>query len=584
MLQAFRILPFLLAVTIAAGFTAGLWAWLGRSIDIVDAPGGRFECLSYTPAIGDASPLKAKDGVFPVPAGSIASDMATLVRTTDCVRTYSMLGAQGDVLAHAAAAGMKVMVGIWIGADDKRNAREIERALTLAEAHPEAVRAIVVGNEVLLRREMTGERLAGIIRSVKTRTDLPVTYADIYEFWRRNPMVAEAVDIVTIHALPYWDDPAPVDIDHVQAHVRGVIEQARATFPGKRLQIGEIGWPSAGRTRAGAVPSLVNEARFVREFAAQSAAIGLPYNLIEAIDQPWKRVPEGTVGGYWGILDRDREPKFPLTGPVSEWPRWRTAAGFTFGLALGVLLWGAGRRPALSWPRWLALGIVAPATGATLWGLGNHLASIAIGWIGGIWAFFLMGVAVAGGVLLIAQVIGLTLPRPAGLTTVTAALHHRRWNAAVGLGLLHWTVMLPAAVLALSIAVDGRHRDFLQLAFWLPAAGFAWLAWRTRRDGHPAPRAEEGWIAGLLVACAPFCVDAIVNREALVWAGVCLLLALPWAGDAWAEGRYLLRVRQGPDSGPPRQHQRGEYGRRSGEGGVIENHAEARCNQRRRSP
>ncbi|HZD26846.1 MAG TPA: glycoside hydrolase family 17, partial [Alphaproteobacteria bacterium] len=320
-----------LAVLLAAAGAVALWAWLGRPIAMVAVPGGRLQCLSYTPTQGDSSPLDEEK--YRVPEGLIERDLKALKPYTACIRTYTSYGPQAEVLPVAAKLGLKVMLGIWISDDEKRNAREIDAGLALAKRYPQAVRDIVVGNEVLLRREMTGKRLAGIIRSVKARTDLPVTYADIYEFWRRNPVVAHAVDIMTLHVLPYWDDPTPVSINEVQGLVRQVVEKARATYPGEPMQIGEIGWPSAGRTRGYAAPSLVNEARFVREFTAQAKSLGLPYNLIEAIDQPWKRAPEGTVGGYWGILDVNRTLKFPLSGPVSEWPHWRAAAGFAAALA-----------------------------------------------------------------------------------------------------------------------------------------------------------------------------------------------------------------------------------------------------------
>jgi len=536
LIRPFPALPCAAAIALAVSISIALWAWLGRPVPIVDAPTGRLECLSYAPTTDDASPLTAVEGVYTVPAGLIAADLAALAPYTECVRTYSMLGSQGDVLAAAAAAGMQVMVGIWIGADDVRNEREIAAALAIAHAHPKAVRAIVVGNEVLLRREMTGERLARIVRSVKARTDLPVTYADIFEFWRRNPVVVDAVDFVTIHVLPYWDDPAPVGIDAVQAHVRTIVATARQTFPGKAIRIGEIGWPSAGRTRAGAVPTRVNEARFVREFAAQAATIGLPYNLIEAVDQPWKRAPEGTVGGYWGLLDKARQPKFPLTGPVSEWPDWPWAAAFAAGLSiLSLLLAGWRLRPAAPW-RWAGLGLAVPAAGASLWALVDYLGALAIGWTGMVWATVLVAIASAGGVLLVLQLAGKALPRPASLAEVTVWLRRgRAWDGTIGLGLLHWAVVLPAAIVAVSLAVDGRHRDFLQLAFWLPAMGFALLAWQRRGETSAKPRPEEGWMAALLALSAPFAIDSLANREAIVWALVCVALALPWLADARRE-------------------------------------------------
>jgi glucan 1,3-beta-glucosidase len=543
-----RLVAALLGLLVAAGTSGGLWWYLGRSVDIVDVPRGHLQCLSYTPAAGDESPLTATKGLFKVPDGMIERDLQILSQYTDCIRTYSMLGEQGKAMKAAADAGIKVLVGIWIGDNDERNEQEIARALELANQYPQAVRAIVVGNEVLLRREMTGERLAGIIESVKARTTFPVTYADIYEFWRRNPVVGEAVDLVTVHVLPYWDDPHPVTIDEVQAHARRIIEDTRRLFPGKTVQIGEIGWPSSGRTRSGAAPTLVNEARFVREFAAQAESIGVPYNLIEAIDQPWKRVPEGTVGGYWGVLDKHRQLKFPLTGPVSEWPHWRWAAGFTASVSLLVFAWAALWRKPVGALRWLALGVVAPAVGATWWALAAQLAMIVIlNAVGVIWIAWLMALALVGGAMLVYAVAGgRNVPRPASFDEVLTALRTRAFNGSRVIGFYHWAVMLPAVVLAVTLALDGRHRDFMQLAFWLPAAAFLLLYLQpATRERSADAQPEEGWMAILLLLAGPLAIDTFINREAILWALTCVALSAPWLGFAWRELKRLGRVLRG---------------------------------------
>lgn len=540
------------ALLIAAAISWFLWSYLGRPIDIVDVPRGHLQCLSYSPASEEHSPLNAKDGLFHVPDGMVERDLKILSNYTDCIRTYSMLGDQGKAMKAAHEAGIKVMVGIWIGADDARNEAEISEALRLANMYPENVRSIVVGNEVMLRREMTPERLAGIIRSVKARTTFPVTYADIYEFWRRNPILADAVDLVTVHVLPYWDDPHPVSIDQVQAHSRRIIEDTQKLFPGKTIQIGEIGWPSAGRTRSGGAPSLVNEARFVREFAAQAEAIGVPYNLIEAIDQPWKRMPEGTVGGYWGILDKDRELKFPLTGPVSEWPQWRLAAAFTAIVTLIAFAWALLWDKPITPVRWFGLGIAAPAVGATCWALGDQLLAIVLNnWWGWAWISLLMLIAVIGGGLLIYAVAGgRNVPKPAGFDGVLEAIRTRRFSGSQIIGAYHWAVMLPAAVLAVSMAIDGRHRDFLQLAFWLPAAAFLLLYIQpSTRERTDKAQPEEAWIALLILIAGPFAIDQFINLEACVWAATCVVLAAPWLEFVLREGARVRDAFRRPLSG-----------------------------------
>ncbi len=44
------------------------------------------------------------------------------------------------------------------------------------------------------------------------------------------------------------------------------MEQLRRAYPNKPIVIAEVGWPSDGRTRGGAVASTSNQAMFLRRF------------------------------------------------------------------------------------------------------------------------------------------------------------------------------------------------------------------------------------------------------------------------------------------------------------------------------
>lgn len=500
-----------LAVVGAALPAVGIWAWLGRPVPLPDVDAGRLDCLSYTVAYDNVHP---GDDDFAAPAGLMASDIAHLKPLTKCIRTYSSIGDQGDAVAIAADAGIEVLLGIWIGDEDKRNEMEISRAIALAKAHPAAVRGLVVGNEVLLRREMSGARLAEIIRSVKQRSGLAVTYADVLDFWIKNPEVADAVDFMLIHVLPYWDDPVAPSIDDVQARVRDVVDTARAAFPAKDIRIGEIGWPSAGRTRGLARPSRVNQARFVREFIKGAGELGLPYNIIEAIDQPWKRAPEGTVGGYWGVLDFSRHAKFPLSGPVSEWPQWPLAAAFSVVIAAVGAVLAQVRAPAgTAAARIYVAALAGAAGGGLLWGFADQARSVAFGPLGTVWAVYLGTLAAIATVRVINHAAG----RPA---TESAAFF--------------WAVLLPAAVIALLLAIDGRHRDFLTLAFLMPAIALV-LAGPLRGAVSPS----LAWVGMALAVSGPLAIDHVGNMDALAWAGCCLLLAWPLRLAGAAELRRL---------------------------------------------
>ena len=325
----------LLLLAVAALAAAAYWVDLGRAVEMVAAPSGRIACVSYAPY------RKAGESPFTpgyeVDAARIDEDLKALSRRFDCVRTYSVGQGLDQVPAVARRYGMKVLLGAWLGRNATENAEELAHVVAVATRERDVIRGIVVGNEVLLRGELPQRTLAEHVRAVKAATGLPVTYADVWEFWLKYREVAPAVDFITIHILPYWEDE-PIAIGEAIAHVDLIYRRMQAAFPGREFLIGETGWPSAGRQRWRAVPSRVNEARFFREFMGFVERSRLPYNVIEAFDQPWKRQLEGTVGGFWGLYDDDLRDKFPLVGPVVEEPRWWMGP---LGGAVAALLFAA---------------------------------------------------------------------------------------------------------------------------------------------------------------------------------------------------------------------------------------------------
>ena len=314
-------------------------------------PGEKLYCLSYAPFRGGQTPL---DPATHIPAAQIERDLTQLARMTGCVRTYSTDYGLDQVAGIAARHGLKVIQGLWLSGHPDKNRDQVETAVALAKRYPDTIRAVVVGNEVLLRGEMSGGDLAATIRAVKARVSVPVTYADVWEFWLRNPDVAAAADFITIHILPYWED-FPIPARNAAAHVAAIRKRVAAAFPGKDVLIGEVGWPSAGRMREGALPSPANQARVIQEVLALAAREDFRVNVIEAYDQPWKRALEGTVGGHWGLIgDGTRQFKFAWGEAVSDHPLWLwQAAG---GIAFALIVFGAaiaaarGRKaPPIAW-------------------------------------------------------------------------------------------------------------------------------------------------------------------------------------------------------------------------------------------
>ena len=302
-----------------------------------------------------------------IPPQQIAEDLAQLAQISKCVRTYSVQNGMDRVPELAEKVGLKVIQGIWLGSNRFKNLAEIATVVDLTKQYPGVITAVVVGNEVLLRGEMTAADLAATIRQVKSQVKVPVTYADVWEYWLRHRDVYDAVDFVTIHILPYWED-LPIRAKYAAAHVDSIRKRVAVAFPNKEILIGETGWPSAGRMREGALPSRASQALVVSEILSLAKREKYRVNLIEAYDQPWKRQLEGTVGGYWGLIDAEqRALKYPAGQPVSNYPLWKIYLGC--GLGLSILVFGAGmlalrRRP---WsPRllsWLAVTVSATAGG-----------------------------------------------------------------------------------------------------------------------------------------------------------------------------------------------------------------------------
>lgn len=299
----------------------GLLAWLSNLPQDAgpDVPDGKISSVSFAPFREGQSPLTE---VFPT-SEEIDEDLRLLAGGTHSVRTYASTRGLTNVAAIARKYGVNVIQGAWIGGMTmaEENQAEIDQLIKLANQYPDVIKRVIVGNEVLLRGELKPEQLLQYIRQVKRSVKQPVSYADVWSFYMRYPEIAQEVDFFTVHILPYWEDE-PLKIEDTAAHVEKNYRKIRDAYPGKPILIGESGWPSAGRQRGWAVPSVVNEAKFIRSLVQLANKNGFDYNIVEAFNQPWKSQLEGVVGANWGLYSADRELVFPLTGKVTENPNW----------------------------------------------------------------------------------------------------------------------------------------------------------------------------------------------------------------------------------------------------------------------
>ena len=518
---------------IAAAAIVAAWGWLGTAVQMPPSPlaaGEKLYCISYAPFRGDQSPF---DPDIPIDPRQIDQDLAQLKQITDCVRTYSVDHGLDQIAEIAKRHGLKVLQGLWLSSRPELSRKQIETTITLAKRFPEVIAAVIVGNEVLLRGEMSAPDLARTIREVKAQVAMPVTYADVWEFWLRHRELAEAVDFVTVHILPYWED-FPIPARDAAQHVDAIRRQVVAAFPNKDIFVGEFGWPSAGRMRAGALPSPVNQARVLHEVLALAKRADYRLNLIEAYDQPWKRRLEGTVGGHWGLFDAyRRQAKFAWGGAVSNHPHWGWQAAGGVGLAAAVFAAGLARRRrmAVAVPLgcWLRITTIAIASGIMIgWTIENvPLESLTVGdWLRSLaWAAVALLAPVFGAAALVsgtrtpsfAQMLGRRVPRPGGVT-------------ALALGVLLLMLAVLSVQAGLGLVFDGRYRDFPFAPLTDAAIPFVLMsAWRfspTWQWRLLAPAAETA-MAATLAASAVYiaCNEGIANWQALWFSAALLALA-----------------------------------------------------------
>jgi exo-beta-1,3-glucanase (GH17 family) len=479
---------------ISLGAIATVWWWLGIPVNLAHAPidpNDKIQCISYAPFRNHQTSLSPATQVS---REQIAEDLAQLATISDCIRTYATDLGLDQIPELAAKAGLKVIQGIFLDRDRQKNQTQIATGIRLAREYPGTIVALVVGNEVLLRKEMSASDLAATIRSIKTQVTVPVTYADVWEFWLSNRELYDAVDFVTIHILPYWEN-VPIQAEFAAAHADKIRRQIASIFPGKEILIGEIGWPSEGRMRGSALPSRTNQARVVSEVLDLARRENFRVNLFEAYDESWKREIEGAVGGSWGLFDSvQRTLKYPPGLPISNFPLWKLQ--MCGGMALAILVFGAAWLTLRRKPRepgfvsWFAVGISATTAGI-LFGVAAqkmvYESDGAGGWL--LWGSLLVAATVSPVFGANALMSGRATPSffeilgPKGYQTesVLATMH--------GLALIVTTVI--GTVTALGLVFDPRFIDFPFAALTMAAVPFAAMTLHNPPKKGIRPMAES---------------------------------------------------------------------------------------------
>ncbi len=329
MLASLKLSGALVAIVFAA-ITFGLWAWINRPADDPGWPERGLQGVTFSPFREGQDPAQ---GNFPT-VEQIDADLKLLSSASiAAVRTYSTLNTLIHIPRLAGEHQIKVTLGAWLNENRRLNDAEIANAIELAATQASVIR-VIVGNETLLRKDLSVRELIAYLDRVRAEVRQPVSTAEPWHVWLDHPELAEHVDYLAVHLLPYWEG---IPLERAMTHIVERMRQLEEAFPGKQIVIAEVGWPSDGRMREAAIASPSNQSLFLRRFLRLAKQEGYLYYIVEAFDQPWKARTEGTAGAYWGLYNVSREPKFTFVEPIVRVPGWQTLAAISVSIAALLL-------------------------------------------------------------------------------------------------------------------------------------------------------------------------------------------------------------------------------------------------------
>ena len=256
--------------------------------------------LSFSPYIEGQGP------------GTIVSDrqirerLEIIASHSRWIRTFSCSLGHELIPEIARGMGLRTLAGVWLDGDRDNNELELANAIQIAvDGH---VDILGVGNEVLLRGDLTEDELLGYIARTKAALpDIEVGYVDAYFQFVDHPRVTAACDVVLANCYPFWEScPA----EHALLYMKEMYRLAHSAADGKRVIISETGWPNIGTAEGAAVPSYENALKYFVDTYRWAESEGTEVFYFSSFDESWKVSDEGDVGAYWGLWDKDGNSKY----------------------------------------------------------------------------------------------------------------------------------------------------------------------------------------------------------------------------------------------------------------------------------
>ena len=222
------------------------------------------------------------------------------------IRSFSCTDGNQLIPAIAHSLNLKTMVGVWLDGDHDKNEEELANAIEVARAGHADI--LAVGNEVLLRGDLTEDELIDYVQRAKQACPgTPVGYVDAYFEFVDHPRVTAACDVILANCYPFWEG---CSADYALLYMKDMYRRAVAAAGGKRVIISETGWPDVGTATGAAIPSRENAIRYFLNTCQWAEDEDIEIFYFSSFDEDWKTDDEGDVGAFWGLWNRDGELKY----------------------------------------------------------------------------------------------------------------------------------------------------------------------------------------------------------------------------------------------------------------------------------
>jgi len=222
------------------------------------------------------------------------------------VRSFSCTDGNQHIPRIAHEKGLKTLVGAWLGTDVKKNEDEIAGVIQVAKAGYADI--VAVGNEVMLREDLTEDQILDFIQRVKQELPgISVGYVDAYYEFELHPRIVDACDVILANCYPFWES---CPLEHSLVYLKEMYRRAVKAAKGKKVIIAETGWPDRGTPENGAVPSYENALKYFINTFTWAAEESIEVFYFSSFDEIWKVDVEGDVGAYWGLWDKNGKMKY----------------------------------------------------------------------------------------------------------------------------------------------------------------------------------------------------------------------------------------------------------------------------------